>query len=148
MPLVSGAITEHGAVIGVQVGVSESRRRLLVKHGMPVPSPVTVFAQIDTGAFATLFTPEIFGRLGAPPFRTISVRTPSTKRGEPCQCDQYDVSVTLASGDLTEYFPSVHAIAAEDFDSEEEIQALIGRDVLARCNFFYLGRERRFQIGF
>src|SRR5262249_22247401 len=83
------------------------------------------------------------------PFGSILLRTPSTKRGEPCEADQFDVSVTLMSGETSFSFPSVHAIASDDFDpAEEGVQAIIGRDILNRCVLHYNGPERRFQLEF
>jgi hypothetical protein len=147
MSLVSGEITKDGATIIVLVGVSKNRRLRLEKAGLKVPTQVTVRAQLDTGSFATGFMPEVFQSLGVERFRDIPIRTPSTKRGQECRCDQYDVSVTLLSGMTQVVIPSVHAIASDDFDPEEEgVQAIIGRDILDRCTFYYHGVERSFQL--
>ncbi len=148
MPIVTGEITRDGATIVLTVGVSRNRQRMLEKVGHPVPSRITVRAEIDTGSFATGFMPEVFPLLGIEPFRDILVRTPSTRVGEPCRCDQYDVSVTLVSADTEVVFPSVYAIKG-DFDAEPgKVQAIIGRDILARCIFSYFGPDKTFQLAF
>jgi hypothetical protein len=80
MPVISGPITQDGAVISVLVGASENRRRLLLGAGTPIPPPTPVLAVIDTGSFATGFRPEILRALGIVPFRQIPILTPSTRR--------------------------------------------------------------------
>src|SRR5262249_21722689 len=144
-----GQIDDRGAAIVVWVGVSVARQKLLEKMGFVVPSPIAVRAQIDTGSHLTGFLPEVFRRLDLTPFGDIAIRTPSTKPGEPCQCNQFDVSVTLVSGTVQECIASVHAIAGEDFDRHEDgIQAILGRDILDRCTFHYYGPQRAFALSF
>jgi len=148
MPIVKGTIhPDDGAVIGVMVGVSQNRRKVLERNHLPVPPPITVFAQIDTGSVVTGFQPAVFRDLEIQAFGRIPLRTPSTKPGEPWESDLYDVSVTLVSGNTTEYLPSIHSIVSEDFD-REGVQAIIGRDVLSRCAFFYHGPEGWFHLAF
>jgi hypothetical protein len=150
MPLITGDISTDGATIVVLVGVSRNRQLRLQSVNLPIPTSIPVTAQIDSGSFATGFLPEVFQQLGIQPFRILSVRTPSTKPGQPHRCPQHDVSVTLVTGSLDEQveLPSVHAIAADDFDREEGIQAIIGRDILDRCVFQYFGPSRRFRLSF
>ncbi len=50
MPLVTGPITLHGAIVDVFVGESDAKKLLLAKLGLPIPEPVHVQAIIDTGA--------------------------------------------------------------------------------------------------
>lgn len=147
MPLVSGALTDDGAVIGVLIGVSANRRKALTRVGLPVPDPVPVRVQIDTGSFVTVLMPSVYRSLGITSFGTILIRTPSTRRGTPCEAEQFDVSVSLVSGTTLAEFGSVYAIASEDFQEAEPIQGLIGRDVLARCVFNYSGPHRSFELG-
>ena len=147
MSLVSGRISSEGAIVVVLVGVSRNRQALLEKHGFPVPAKIHVNAQLDIGSFATAFLPSVFESLGIQPFGIIPVRTPSTKPGQPCPCDQFDVSVTFLSGMTPITISSVHAIASDDFDSHEDgVHAILGRDILDRCTLNYCGPERTFQL--
>jgi hypothetical protein len=148
MPLVTGELASNGAVIAVLVNVSENRKRALKRNNLPLPAEIAVRAQIDTGSFASAFMPSVFRSLGIPPFRFIRVRTPSTKPDEPFDTPLHDVSITLVSGLTRQYLPSVHAIAVEDFGQEEGVDALIGRDVLARCVFEYSGVHGSFRLAF
>jgi hypothetical protein len=147
MPVISGPITQDGAVVSVLVGVSEVRRQRLLSTGLPVPPPTPVLAVIDTGSFSTGFRPELLQALGLRPFRRIPILTPSTRPDAPHMCDQYNVSLTLVAGTSQRYFPRVIAIASEDF-GEHGVQALIGRDVLNLCVFSYFGPHATFELAF
>jgi len=149
MPLMTGDITEHGAVISVLVGVSRNRRAVLEKHGMPVPKAVAVRAQLDTGSFITGFTTAVFQQLGIGHIQVIRIRTPSTTPDQPCDCFVFDVVLALVSG-MDQTPLSVHAIASDDFDRERDgdVNGIIGRDVLDRCNFTYLGPDKRFSLAY
>jgi hypothetical protein len=147
MSIITGTITDHGALIAVAVGVSKARELVLRKEGKRVPSPITISAQIDTGSFVTGFPQSIFDTLGLTPFARIAVQTPSTKTGEGHYCDQYDVSVALVSGMTIQRLPSVKAIAVDELD-DNEMGAIIGRDILQICMFQYDGRGRQFSLAF
>jgi hypothetical protein len=147
MSLVSGHITREGAIVVVLVGVSKNRQTVLEKHRLPVPQRIPVNAQLDTGSFASGFLPTVFQSLGIKPIGIVSVRTPSTKPGQPFPCDEYDVSVTFLAGITPVTIPSVHAIASDDFDTHEDgVHAILGRDILDRCTLSYCGPDRTFQL--
>jgi hypothetical protein len=148
MSLITGDITPDGAVIAIRIGVSANRKKRLNSVNLPVPPEISLRAVIDTGSFVIGLIPSVFQSLEIKHFRTIPVRTPSTTPGEPHQAKQYNISLSLVSANVTKYLPSVHAIASDDFDKDEGIQALIGRDVLDHCNFSYYGPDRSFALGF
>jgi hypothetical protein len=85
--------------------------------------------------------------LGLRPVRRIPILTPSTRPDAPHFCDQYSISLTLASGATQRYFPKVIAIATEDF-REHGLQGLIGRDLLNHCVFSYFGPHGTFELSF
>ena len=148
MPIITGEIVRDGAIIDVLIGVSGNRQSRLLSVGFRVPATIPVRAVIDTGSHLTGLMPSVFRALEIQPFRYLPIRTPSTKPDSPHWCDQYDVSLTLVSGEVLKYLPSVHAIASEDFDEEEGVQALIGRDVLDLCVFSYYGPHQKFSLAF
>ena len=149
MPFITGRITEEGAIVVMQVGVSRDRQARLESVGFAVPQRIVIRAQIDTGSFVTVFSPHVFERLGISPIEVIAVRTPSTKPGEPCWCDLYDVSVILTSGTSEVVIPNLGVITSLDLDQDgEEVQAILGRDVLNRCAFNYYGPQQEFHLAF
>jgi hypothetical protein len=147
MPVISGPITQDGAVISVLVGVSQARRKQLLADGSSIPAPTPVLAVIDTGSFVTGFRPEILHALGIAPFRQIPILTPSTRPETPHVCDLYDVGLILVAGTTQKHLRSISAIASQDF-GEHGIQALIGRDVLNHCVFSYFGPHATFELSF
>src|SRR5262245_44317441 len=134
MPIVSGEITKEGAIIDVMVGGSKARRSALQRLELPVPPRMAVRVQLDTGSFATGFMPEVFETLGIQPIDRVAIRTPSTRRGESCLVDQFDVNLAIVSG-TDQYTIGVWAIASEHFEQGYEVQAIIGRDLLASWPF-------------
>jgi hypothetical protein len=146
MPLISGPVDWNGALVVVLVGVSKNRRAKLQQLSMPVPSPIPLRLQVDTGSHLTGFPAAVFNTLEVGSFGKIRVGTPSTKPGESHYACQFDVSLTLVSGIDQRLFPSVHAIASDDFT--EEVQGILGRDVLDQCVFEYHGTHHSFRLFF
>lgn len=148
MPLVTGLLSADGAVIDVLIGVSQNRRQRLLSVGFALPAAVALRAQIDTGSYVTGVIAAAFDQLGIQPFRVVPVRTPSTTLDKPHFCEMFDVSLTLLSGMTRMELPSVHVIASADFQREENVQAIIGRDILNRCVFTYEGTHGSFRLAF
>jgi hypothetical protein len=146
MPLIAGVITWDGAVVPVRVGVSENRRKRLASAGFPVPAEIPLLLQLDTGSHLTGFPTAVFRALQITPFDEIPISTPSTKPGEVCMAFQYDVSITLDAPDGTRVFPSVHAIASDDFSGP--VNGILGRDVLDHCHFVFDGPSKTFRLTF
>jgi hypothetical protein len=146
MPLIDGAITWDGAVVSVRVGVSENRRKRLTSAGFPVPAEISLLLQLDTGSHLTGLPTAVFKTLQVTPFDEIPISTPSTKPGQVCMAFQFDVSVTLEAPDGTRRFPSVHAIASDDFQAP--VLGILGRDVLDHCHFVFDGASKTFRLTF
>jgi hypothetical protein len=148
MPLITGPIGNHGAVIDVMVGVRRSRQRLLAKHQLPIPDPVHVRALLDTGASLSGFHPRVFSGLDLTPTGRIAVLTTSTPIDVPFESDVYWVSLSLVANGQLHPFPDSQVMNADCWLPDEGIEALIGRDILDRCFFQYMGLDRRFTLAF
>ena len=148
MSIVTGAIGPAGVVIDVQVSVSDPRRAMLQKHGLPEPQPVFVRAVIDTGSSVTGFAPRVFDALCIGAIDRIKILTPSTRPGQPHESDVYAVNVALISGDSFQRLRNLRVIAADCWNLNEGVEALIGRDVLRRCVFEYFGPDELFRLSF
>lgn len=148
MPIVTGPITLHGAVIDVLVGVPAARRRALTRVGFAVPPAVGVRAVIDTGAAITGFTHAVFAQLGLTRVGQVPISTPSTPTGCPYPADQFYAELSLIAGGTPHVFAEAWVIAADGFYAIEEMHGLIGRDVLDHCSFDYRGVARLFEFAF
>lgn len=148
MPVITGELGAHGAIVRMLVTPSANRLALLRRLDLPVPRPVSVMAQIDTGSFVTAVMPWALRQLEIAPFTTKQLRTPSTTRESPHEAFVYDVGVTLFSGTVRWEIPSVHVIQCDDFNPDEAVQALIGRDLLQHCVLTLYGPHNAFSLAF
>jgi hypothetical protein len=139
---------QSGAIVRVLVGVSDARSKVLTRLGFPVPAPVPVWAQLDTGATVSAFSPVLFEDLQIPPVDCTPVLTPSTAPDSPHHFNFFHVSVCLFVGDIPYHFSDWQVMSANCWHESEEIEALIGRDILGRCTFQYLGRDETFSLEF
>jgi hypothetical protein len=148
MPIIYGDISSDGPVIDIMVDVSRPRRRLLEKMNTPVPKPVHVRALIDTGSTTSGFSPRVFAELKIDPVDKVEIYTPSTRPDSPHECDLYDVVLSIIAGGQANTFPGSRVIEADCWLSTESIEALIGRDILRKCFFQYMGQDSRFTLAF
>ena len=148
MPYLNGPIGAGGAVVDVTVSVPALRASLLQRHGFAVPEPVHIRALIDTGATLSGFAPRVFTALDLKPLDTLSVLTPSTRPDAPHPFDRFQVSLALIAEGRSCPFPDTLVIATDCWLEDEGMEGLIGRDILDRCFFQYLGLDRRFTLAF
>ena len=83
--------------------------------------------------------------LNLPPTGQIDILTPSTG-ATPEKRYQYDVALLLHHSDNSRFFPT-HPVLASDF-STQNIQGLLGRDVLNHCLLVYDGSAKTFSLAF
>lgn len=146
MPHLRFQISRIGPLIDFQVGLSKPHADILLADGKQVPTPVSVRGLVDTGASGTALDPSIINSLNLTPTGSIPVHTPSTGT-TPHYCDQYDVALLLPlPGGMHYQFPALPVIASDL--QAQGIQALIGRDVLARGVLIYDGFAGTFTLGF
>lgn len=148
MPILSGRITEIGAVVDVVVDISRKHKLSITKNGTATPDAVAVRAIIDTGAHLSGFSPRLFKKLDLEPVGSTSVFTPSTNHDQPFDADLFDVSLSLTGDGRLFTFPDSRVMSADCWSPEEEVQALLGRDILNRCIFQYIGREQQFTLAY
>jgi hypothetical protein len=151
MPLIRGSLSQSaGAVIDVQIGIGRLRKRNLLRLDLPVPAPVTVRAQIDTGSGISGFPRRVFDQLEIGSVGTRSIYTPSTPDDQPCECDLFDVTLSLVANAISHPILETRVIAATGWRPEREdgVEGLIGRDVLSKVTLKYFGAEKAFSFGF
>jgi len=90
----------------------------------------------------------VFTALDITPIAKTLILTPSTPPHAPHECDLYHVSLSLVADGSAHAFPESRGMAADCWLEGEGIEALIGRDILDRCFFQYIGLERKFTLAF
>lgn len=145
MPHLTLPILADGPVLDVIIGVSHARRDALNKARQSIPKPVKIRALIDTGASGTVIDSAPLGKLNLQPTGQIPIHTPSTE-GVPELKYQFDVSIIFVHPAATLTI-NEHPIIESSL-AAQGIQALIGRDLLARCVLVYDGAARGFILGF
>lgn len=146
MPYVTRSLNESGAVVELMIGVTEARREILAKNGLPIPGRVRVFAQIDPGSSLSGIDLGVLRQLAVTPTNTIHARTTSPTAGTQ-EFEQFPVSISLAAGEIEMLVESVEVLGCV-FGTEEPIRAILGRDVLKRCLFIYDGQASMFSLAF
>jgi hypothetical protein len=148
MPILNAPVHDHnGPVIDLLIGVSEARRTVLLRNNFLVPARLGISALVDTGSKVSGVDPSILKQLDLRPISQQLIYTASTIPGQPYPCDEYDVSLFIPHDRIEMYLTSV-AVIATNFLPEENVQALIGRDVLAHCYFAYDGLTSTFVLAF
>jgi hypothetical protein len=135
----SADLAVDGPVIEVTFGLVRTAREALAREGLPIPAAVQASALIDTGASGTAVQAGLLADLGLHPVGVIPVGTPTTQ--EHILLPQYAVELTMPNG-----FLDVTVIEAPL--GGQNIQALIGRDVLRYAVFIYQGHTSQFTLSF
>jgi hypothetical protein len=148
MPYLSSPIGPGGAIVDVLIGVPAVRAKLLTRNSFPVPPAVHVRALVDTGASVSGFTPRVFRELDLTPFDELAILTPSTPPDAPHRCPRYPVSLSLVAEGRSCSLPEAYVLATDCWHPGEGIEGLIGRDILDRCFFQYIGPDQRFTLSF
>jgi hypothetical protein len=145
MPIINSSVNPHGPIIGLAVGVSESRRQYLLNIGKTPPAAVFIRALVDTGASSTHVVDSVIAPLGLTTKGPVPVITASTGSA-PVLFDEYDVSLTILHPEMGKVFEIVPILACEPLSND--YQAMLGRDILQYCSMFYNGPDGTFSLAF
>lgn len=126
-------------MLDLHIAVPQQVELLLTEQGQPVPAPVPAAMMIDTGASNSVIQTGIAQQLGLQPVGTVGINTPSS---ENVQCLQYLVRLLLPKGLVAV------VLATEAPLNGQNIQGLIGRDLLQHGVLVYLGTENQFTLSF
>ena len=142
MPSYTGTFANliaSGPIVETRIIVSTPVEEVLRANNDPLPEPVAVTALIDTGATGTVIQTGIAGRLGLHPVGVTYITTPSSTNVE---CFRYQVRLLLPNNVVVE------TIAIEAPLQGQNIQCLIGRDILAHGVLIYIGYINQFTLSF
>jgi predicted aspartyl protease len=128
-----------GPLVEMRIWVGTPVENAIKKSEAKLPEAVPVKAMIDTGATGSVVHPEIAKNLGLMPVGVVYINTPSS---ENIPCYQYMVRLIFPNNVIVE------AIAVEAPLKGQQIQCLVGRDVLAHGVFVYTGYINQFTLSF
>lgn len=139
MPILRVPIGADGPVIDLGIWSARALAHAMVAQGQVVPPPQTIRALIDTGADRTAIHPNALGLIGSPPTGTNLIRRPGFTTAVR-RVNLHDVRLAFGGAVVTPTrgaWIEVESVAVAPADPG--VLALIGRDMLAHCQFVYDG---------
>jgi hypothetical protein len=151
MNSVSFSLNPAGALVEVHFGLPAAKVNALRRAGRPIPPPVVAQALIDTGADVSCVDKGILApliALGLKPNRFVFANLPAA--GGTNLTGEYALGILVPH-------PSGRPKSALQLRSQPVVEqplatlgyeALIGRDILARCMLIYDGPSGTFTLGY
>lgn len=130
-----------GPILQIAIGVSQPVRETLTEQQQSIPQDIQGLALIDTGARSTVIKQGIAQQLGLVPRGIVDISTPSCPSH---RCQTYDVGIVFVGFHVG--IPLITVIEAPL--QRQNIQCLIGRDVLSKGIFIYHGFTNEFSLSF
>jgi hypothetical protein len=148
VPVLRGLLQAEGALIDLRVSWSANQARSLRLARQPVPPPVDTRALVDTGAEVTCVDSSLVQQLGLPLAQVALANVPAV--GGLMAGAHYHAGLTVIhpSGDPHQDLVFQTLLILELSLAGLGYQALLGRDVLDRCDFLYAGRRQRFTLAY
>ncbi len=128
-----------GPVVEVKLAIGKVLEDILQKNNQNIPTPITAMALIDTGASGTVVREDIPKKLNLNPIGTTLITTPSSQN---VKCFEYLMRLLFQNNVVME--TTVIAAPLQG----QNIQCLIGRDVLRNGVFIYTGYVNSFTLSF
>jgi predicted aspartyl protease len=128
-----------GPLVDMKIWIGTAVELALKKAGTGVPAPFSVKGMIDTGATGSVIQPAAVQALGLQPVGVVLINTPSSQN---VSCFQYLVRLVFPNNVVVE------SLAIEAPLIGQQIQCLIGRDVLAHSVLVYTGYINQFTLSF
>ncbi|MGH9420581.1 MAG: aspartyl protease family protein [Thermoanaerobaculia bacterium] len=130
----------------IEILISPSRAYIEALHASHegaaiVTSAIRATAMIDTGASGTVVNPRVISTLGLSAVGSVAIHTPSTT--QPIDCDQFHVDISFPNAVS---FTNAVVICAPL--GMQNIECLIGRDILENAVLTYIGYINQFTISF
>lgn len=134
----STTLTVDGPTLEITIGLGEAAADARVKADEAVPTPVVASGLIDTGASITAVQQGVLAPLNLHPVGVVQINSP-TSHNVPCAL--YAVRLTLPNG-------WVDVTVVETLLPGQNVQVLIGRDVLHYGLLVYNGLSGHFTLAF
>ncbi len=128
-----------GPVVEARIAIGSFLEARLKQNNQSIPAAVSVRAMIDTGATGTVIRDDIPPQLGLQPVGVSFINTPSSTN---VKCYEYLIRLVFPNNVVVE----ASVIAAPLLG--QQIQCLIGRDILAHGVLVYIGYTHTFSLSF
>ncbi len=139
MALIRVPIGADGPIIDLGIWLARGLAHALVAQGQTVPSPQTIRALIDTEADRTAIHPNALASIASPPSGTTLVYRPGSTTAA-WRVKLHDVRLAFGEAVVSPTRGSwVEIESAAVVPADPSVLALIGRDMLAHCQFVYDG---------
>lgn len=129
----------NGPVVDLHIAVGAPVEDALKRSGQDVPEPIQISAMIDTGASRSVITETLAQQLGLNPVGLVYINTPSSTG---VRCCEYIVRLLFPNRVMCE------ATVIEAPLKHQNIQCLIGRDILSHGVLVYVGYTNTFTLSF
>lgn len=134
-----------GPIVEVEISIPNSLATFYTRINLPIPTPKTGFAIIDTGCKITSVDDGTIKGLGVSP---VGVGTTNTAAGQVTQ-NIYPAHVKLPRTTIEIDYNSVFSSdLSKVIFNGQPIIALIGRDILAHCVFIYNGKSGMYTFAY
>jgi hypothetical protein len=139
---------DTGAVVRIEVGLTKADRNRRRRVRQAIPQPVELMALLDTGAQTTCINPATAVRLVLPLKNARLTNAPGLSGLRTTLTREVSLTILHPSGD-----PLLHLVIPVIEVTELDLgslgyDALIGRDVLAKCVLTYDGPANSFTLSY
>ena len=134
-------LEQSGPLMEIQIAPSSPVVEFLRSNDDEVPTPIRCAAMIDTGASSTVIREGIAQQLNLNPRGSVNIATPSCAQ---YPCNTYDITMLFPATKVAIQIVTV----VEAPLSGQNIDCLIGRDILKRSILIYEGYSNRFILSF
>jgi len=132
-------LTENGPTTNIELAISSGLEKSMKESGDEIPTPVSGMAMIDTGASVTVISDNLIKKLNINPTGKVLVNTPTAMN---VSCDEYHLRVIFPNNVIIETF-----VVSAPMEGQN-VNCLIGRDLLQHSVFVYIGYARTFSLSF
>src|SRR5262245_58267180 len=148
MPILTLSLSPRGALLPILIRLSDPDIRVLRAALRPIPQPITATGLIDTGADMTGVDAGLIQRLSPLTGGMTLANLPA--HGGLSPAFQYNLGVTILhpSGNAQDNLPFRDMQVLELPLAQLGFEVLVGRDMLAHCNFLYQGPLGRFELSY
>lgn len=124
-------------MVDLQISIGTAAEEALARAGKPLPEPIPITALIDTGASGSVIQKGLPDQMGLKPVGAQSISTPTSTN---VHCYQYRLRFLFPNRVVFE------TTVVEAPLRGQNIQCLLGRDLLSHAVFVYIGYRNLFSL--